>query len=56
MLINFIETEWYRSFIGMHGSERLCIADAIRMLAEGGNFLEIGTAVGVILKEIKNCR
>ena len=33
-------------------AERLCIADAIRMLAEGGNFLEIGTAAGGTLKEI----
>ena len=33
-------------------TERACIADAIKSLSSGGNFLEIGTAAGGTLKEI----
>lgn len=33
-------------------SERACIAEAIKSLSEGGNFLEVGTAAGGTLKEI----
>lgn len=33
-------------------SERACIAEAIKSLSAGGNFLEVGTAAGGTLKEI----
>ena len=33
-------------------AERSCIADAVKTLEVGGNFLEIGTAAGGTLKEI----
>lgn len=33
-------------------AERACIADAIKILSVGGNFLEVGTAAGGTLKEI----
>ena len=33
-------------------SERACIAEAIKSLSTGGNFLEVGTAAGGTLKEI----
>ena len=35
-------------------AERKCIADSIRTLSVGGNFLEIRTAAGGTLKEIIN--
>ena len=35
-------------------AERNCIAEAIRTLSVGGNFLEVGTAAGGTLKEIIN--
>ena len=33
-------------------TERACIAEAIKRLSAGGNFLEVGTAAGGTLKEI----
>ena len=35
-------------------AERNCIAEAIKTLSIGGNFLEVGTAAGGTLKEIIN--
>ena len=35
-------------------AERKCIAEAIKTLSVGGNFLEVGTAAGGTLKEIIN--